>query len=290
VGRDPSAVFALAVLNPLVLLGLLGGAHNDALMLGLLVAGCTVARRHHVVGGLVLCGLAAEVKIPALIGTVFIGWWWAGAGAGAGRRVARVAVAVGFTVGLMAVVAALSSLGWRWVSGLSNPGVVVSWLDPATGVGLLLAHGASALGYGGHQKALVDGVRAAALILAAALSVRLLVRSERRGEVQALGWSLLAFVILGPVVWPWYETWGLVFLAVVADGWVLLLVLVASVVACFADMPSPGLLTDANAVLVALCWAAVVAVTCVYASRRIPGVVRLGARLRARPTEPVTPG
>jgi alpha-1,6-mannosyltransferase len=259
-------------------------------MLGLLVAGCTVARRHHVVAGLVLCGLAAEVKIPALIGAVFIGWWWAGAGAGAGRRVARVAAAVAFTVGLMAVVAALSGLGWRWVSGLSNPGVVVSWLDPATGVGLLLAHGARALGFGGHQKTLVDGVRAAALVLAAGLSVRLLVRSERRGEVQALGWSLLAFVVLGPVVWPWYETWGLVFLAVVADGWVLVLVLVGSVVACFADMPSPGLLADANAVLVSLCWLAVAAVTCVYAFRRIPSVVRFGARLRTWPTGRVTPG
>ena len=40
--------FGLAVLNPAVLLVLLGGAHNDALMLGLLVAGCALARRHHV--------------------------------------------------------------------------------------------------------------------------------------------------------------------------------------------------------------------------------------------------
>jgi hypothetical protein len=131
---------------------------------------------------------------------------------------------------------------------------------------------------------LVDGVRAVALVLAAGLSVSLLVRSERRGEVQALGWSLLAFVILGPVVWPWYETWGLVFLAVVADGWVLVVVLVGSVVACFADVPSPGLLTDANAVLVSLCWAAVVAVVCLYAFRRIPWFVRLGARWRKWPT------
>jgi len=190
----------------------------------------------------------------------------------------------------MVAIAAVSGLGWRWVSGLSNPGVVVSWLDPATAVGLLLAHAASALGYGGHQTAVVDGVRDAALVLAAGLSLYLLVRSERRGEVQALGWSLLAFVVLGPVVWPWYETWGLVFLAVVADGWVLVVVLVGSLVACFADMPSPGLLTDANAVLVALCWAAVVGVTGLYAFRRIPSVVRWGARLRKWPTERALPG
>src|SRR6185437_8809161 len=35
VGGDPGRAFALAALNPLVLLYLIGGAHNDALMLGL---------------------------------------------------------------------------------------------------------------------------------------------------------------------------------------------------------------------------------------------------------------
>ena len=38
-GRDPSYVLTLAILNPVTLLHLVGGAHNDALMLGLLVAG-----------------------------------------------------------------------------------------------------------------------------------------------------------------------------------------------------------------------------------------------------------
>ena len=78
VGHDASSALALAVLNPLVLLVLLGGAHNDALMLGLLVAGCAAARRNHYLIGLLLCALAAEVKIPALTGALFIGWWWSG--------------------------------------------------------------------------------------------------------------------------------------------------------------------------------------------------------------------
>ena len=37
-GRDPASAFTLAVLNPITLLHLIGGAHNDALMLGLLAA------------------------------------------------------------------------------------------------------------------------------------------------------------------------------------------------------------------------------------------------------------
>jgi hypothetical protein len=81
IGRSGSVAFALGPLNPLVLLVLVGGAHNDALMLGLLVAGCALARRHHALAGLALCALAAQVKLPALIGAVFIGWWWSDANA-----------------------------------------------------------------------------------------------------------------------------------------------------------------------------------------------------------------
>ena len=78
-GRDPSVAFSLAVLNPLVLLCFVGGLHNDALMVGLLVAGLALARRGHPVLGVVLCALGAQVKAPCLLGVVFIGWEWAGA-------------------------------------------------------------------------------------------------------------------------------------------------------------------------------------------------------------------
>ena len=44
--RDPSYAFTMAVLNPVTILHLVGGAHNDALMLGLLMAGLAVARRN----------------------------------------------------------------------------------------------------------------------------------------------------------------------------------------------------------------------------------------------------
>ncbi|HEX3842434.1 MAG TPA: polyprenol phosphomannose-dependent alpha 1,6 mannosyltransferase MptB [Acidimicrobiales bacterium] len=278
VGRSGTVAFALAVLNPLVLLVLLGGAHNDALMLGLLVAGCALARRNHLLAGLVLCALAAEVKVPALIGAAFIGWW-SRPEASWQERLPRVAAAVVFTVGVMTAVSAVSGLGWHWLTGLSNPGVVVSWIDPATAAGLLLGHGASLVGYGGHAVAFVQGSRAVGLGLAAVLSVGLVIRSKRFGEVEALGWSLLLFVLLGPVVWPWYETWGFVFLAVAAGRWTLRLVLFLSAAACFADVPSGQVLVGGNPVLVTLGWICLAAVIGAYtASRLLPSLSPLVAR------------
>jgi alpha-1,6-mannosyltransferase len=281
-GRDQSVALALAVLNPLVLLVLLGGAHNDALMLGLLVAGCALARRHHILLGITLCVLAAEVKIPALIGAAFIGWWWTDGVAAWRQRIPRLAVALVYAVGLLAGISAVSGLGWRWLSGLSSPGVVVSWLDPATALGLALGHVGGLLGLGHHAEVLVQACRALALGLAAVISAALLARSDRIGPIRALGLSLLAFVILGPVVWPWYEAWGIVFLAVVAEGWTLRLILALSAVACFADVPAARLLAANDPVLTVVGWTGLVVVVVVFVivrllpSLRRPGRVRSG--------------
>jgi alpha-1,6-mannosyltransferase len=73
-GRDPAEVLALGAACPLVLTTFVGGAHNDALMVGLLVAGLAVAKRFGPVPGIVLCALAAGVKAPAILGVLFLGW------------------------------------------------------------------------------------------------------------------------------------------------------------------------------------------------------------------------
>jgi alpha-1,6-mannosyltransferase len=245
-------------------------------MLGLLVAGCAVARRQHALAGLLLCALAAEVKVPALIGAAFIGWWWSEAAAPWSKRLPRVVAAVCMAAAVMAAIGAASGLGWRWLSGLSNPGVVVSWLDPATAVGLLLGHAAHLVGYGGHSVAFVQAARGIGLALAALLSIVLLLRSDRIGALQALGWSLLAFVVLGPVVWPWYETWGFIFLAVVAEGFTVQLLLVLSTVACFADVPSLHFLGAEHPALTVITWALVLGAIGAYAVvRLVPSVPRV---------------
>jgi alpha-1,6-mannosyltransferase len=264
------------VLNPLVLLVLLGGAHNDALMLGLLVAGCAAARRNHILIGLSLCALAAQVKVPALIGALFIGWWWSDGIASWRKRAPRVVGAVLISVAMMAVIGWVSGLGWRWLDGLSNPGVVVSWVDPVTAFGLALSHASAGLGFGGHSAAYVQAARVAGVGLAVVISIGLVLRS-RIGALQALGWSLLVFVVLGPVVWPWYETWGFVFLAVIAEVWTLRILLALSTIACFADLPRSHYYETSPPALAIVGWTLLGAVIVTY------GVLRLAPSVERPP-------
>ncbi len=102
-GRDPGPAFVLAVLNPLTLLALVGGAHNDAIMVGLLLAGITAARSFHPVWGVVLCALAASIKVPAAIGIVYVAWDWAGPFADWRRRAGMLFRAGLITVAVMGV-------------------------------------------------------------------------------------------------------------------------------------------------------------------------------------------
>lgn len=268
-GRSGTVAFALAALNPLTLLILLGSAHNDALMVGLLVLGCVAARRGHPFIGLALCAVAAQIKVPAILGDLYIGWWWSSSVPGWRSRIERLVVAGAVTAGWIAAIAAVAQLGWHWLKGLSNPGVVVSWLDPSTAAGLLLGHLAGALGFSGHNGGFVTAARAAGICAAAVLTVILLLRSNRAGPLPALGWSLLAFALLGPDIWPWYETWGLVVLAVAADRWTLRILLALSAEACFTDFPTGQLLRDPRPLVTVICWAALAGTAVVYAAVRL---------------------
>ncbi|MGA8297152.1 MAG: polyprenol phosphomannose-dependent alpha 1,6 mannosyltransferase MptB [Acidimicrobiales bacterium] len=247
-GRDESTAFALAVLNPLIILNLIAGAHNDALMIGLLTAGFALSRRGHPVWGIIVCGFAASVKVPAIIGALYIGWEWLGQGRSIRERIRPTATALILALATMAGVSEGIGLGWGWISGLTNPDVVRSWLDPATGVGLAFGHLAHTIGLGQHTHLLLTVTRGTSFALAFVIALRLLMRSDRIGPARAMGWSLFAFVLLGPVVQPWYASWGFVFLALVAEGRVRRVLIFFSGVSCFLQMPGGrDLLRDLSA-------------------------------------------
>jgi alpha-1,6-mannosyltransferase len=237
-GRDPAYAFTVAVLNPVTILHLVGGAHNDALMLGLLMAGLAVARRGRPVAGIVLCALAAAVKVPAALGVLYIGWDWMGTGLPVRARIRPVVTAGLIAVGVMGALSIVTGLGWSWVLNLATPGTVRSWVAPATGVGILVTDAAHLVGIGVPLHATLSLTRGLGVIVAGVVGVVMLLRSDRIGYLRAMGITMLVIVALGPVVQPWYLSWGLVVLAPVATGKVRTLIVGSSIAAAFIGLPA----------------------------------------------------
>ncbi|HWE65600.1 MAG TPA: polyprenol phosphomannose-dependent alpha 1,6 mannosyltransferase MptB [Acidimicrobiales bacterium] len=235
-GRDPGAAFVLAVLNPLTILALIGGAHNDAIMVGLLLAGITAAKSKHPVVGVILCTLAAAIKVPAAIGIVYIAWDWAGAEVDWRQRVRPMVKAALIALAVMVVLSLVTGLGWGWIGNLGTPGTVRSWMAPATAVGLVISGAFHLVGVNVGLGGVLTVTRALGLLGAAAIAGYCLLQSQRLGVLRALGISLLAFVLLGPVVQPWYLTWGIILMAPVVSGRLRAFVLGISIVAPFIGL------------------------------------------------------
>jgi hypothetical protein len=237
-GRDPSYAFTVAVLNPVTILHLVGGAHNDALMLGLLMAGLALARRGRPVTGIVLCALAAAVKVPAALGVLYIGWDWMGTGLPARARIRPIVTAGLIAAAVMGALSLATGLGWSWVLNLATPGTVRSWVAPATGAGILLTDMAHLVGIGVPLHTTLSMTRVLGVIVACGVGLALLLRSDRIGALRAMGLTMLVIVVLGPVVQPWYLSWGLVVLAPVATGKVRTLIVGSSIAAAFIGLPA----------------------------------------------------
>ncbi|WOP39024.1 polyprenol phosphomannose-dependent alpha 1,6 mannosyltransferase MptB [Streptomyces sp. Li-HN-5-13] len=209
-GVDPSAALWLGALNPLVLLHLVAGAHNDALMLGLLGVGLVAALGRWPVLGAVLVTLAALVKAPAALGLAAVVVLRIRAGGRPAPAFLATAAAAAVTT---AAVTALAGTGYGWIRALGTPVSPQNWalsslLGRATGA--LLAR----LGSGLAPLA-VPAWHLLGLAVTAVAVLVIWVRLRPR-PVYALGLSLAAVAAFGPAVRPWYALWGLFLIAAAA--------------------------------------------------------------------------
>lgn len=244
-GADPAVAVWLGALNPLVLLHLVAGAHNDALMLGLLGVGLVLARGRWYLLGVVLVTLAALVKAPAALGLAALVMMRGRTG-----RVRTTAAALAVATATTAAVTALAGTGYGWIAALRTPVSPQNWsptsvLGRATGT---LLHG---LGSDLAPLAL-PAWRAAGLLLTLAVVLFVWLRL-RPGPVYALGLSLAAVAALGPAIRPWYALWGLFLIAAAARSvLVQRRVAVASGMLALAVLPS-GDPADTAQVVLAVC-------------------------------------
>src|SRR6202171_920713 len=230
--------------NPLLFMHLVGGIHNEALMLGLMLAGTEFALRGvdstrpllprpvswprgseqwsrwgplgMLVAGTVLITMSSQVKLPSLLALGFVAMALARRWGGtfkafvlAGGSLAALSLAV------MGLIGRASGLGFGWIYTLGTANVVRSWMSPPTLLALGTGQVGILLGLGDHTTAVLSLTRGIGVFIIAVLVTWLLVAvlRGRLHPVGGLGVALGATVLLFPVVQPWYLLWAIIPLA-----------------------------------------------------------------------------
>ncbi len=227
----------LGAANPLLIMHLVAGVHNEALMLGLMLAGAEFALRgidaprllpHSwkvgpdweplgmLLAGAVLITLSSQVKLPSLLALGFVTMALAHRRGGnlralllAGGGMAALSLAV------MAVVGWASGLGFGWIYTLGTANVVRSWMSPPTLLALGTGQVGILLGLGDHTTAVLGLTRAIGVLIITVMVAWLLlaVFRGRLHPIGGLGVALGITVLLFPVVQPWYLLWAIIPLA-----------------------------------------------------------------------------
>jgi len=229
--------------NPLLFMHLIAGIHNEAPMLGLMLAGTEFALRgvdaagaliprprwprHRadlagwrpmamLLAGTVLIALSSQIKLPSLLALGFVGMALAWRMGGTVSAFFRACVPLGLVaLAVIGIVGWASRLGFGWLFTLGTANVVRSWMSPPTLIALGTGQVGILLGLGDHTTAVLGLTRAIGVLIIAVL-VSLLLLAVLRGRlhpVGGLGVAMGATVLLFPVVQPWYLLWAIIPLA-----------------------------------------------------------------------------
>jgi alpha-1,6-mannosyltransferase len=213
-GRVPVALW-VAVANPMMVLNMIGGGHNDLLVVGLLAAGALLALRGRHAAGIGLVTLAMAVKASAGLALPFLVLVWAAHMTGS--RWVRIAKAAAAGIAVFVVVfgacTLLAGVNLGWLPALSAPSMIVNWMSIPTAIGQIVGWFASL--FGGSQQLFVNIFRGigAAVLLWIAVRQWWAARDGGPDAIRRAGIVLLATSFLSPATLPWYVSWGMAFLA-----------------------------------------------------------------------------
>ena len=162
VGANSAAALWICVLNPLVIIQLMGGVHNEMLMVGLMMAGialCSAGRR---VGGVTLIAVAVAVKATAGLALPFMVWVWARGLRDRARLLAaarrswwRPRRAHWSSSRCSRCCPWLAGVGLGWLTALAGSVKIINWLTVPTAIANLI----NAVGRPVHPGELLRGAR-----------------------------------------------------------------------------------------------------------------------------------
>jgi alpha-1,6-mannosyltransferase len=111
------------------------------------------------------------------------------------------------------ILSALVPDGFGWLRAAMTPAAGLTLYAPTTSLADLLSALSGLWGPVVRFEDLVGPTRAAGVVAAAGILVWLLVTVRDRDARATAGLALLGLAALGPVLYPWYLTWGTVLLA-----------------------------------------------------------------------------
>ncbi len=210
-GADVQLTAWFSTVNPLLIIDFVGGAHNDALMMGLVVLALWLATERRFWWAAITVGVAACIKQPAIlafypVALIHHPWrslTWKDTVVAMRRLVLSLAVAVATFV----AISLATGLGFGWVRAADVPGKVVT-LAPFTLVGAGLKYLLEFLGQPVAGQFMMDALRYLGLGLTVAVIAWLGLGIGRRKPVTFLSWSYLVFAFGGIALNSWYLTWG----------------------------------------------------------------------------------
>ncbi|MBK8461677.1 MAG: polyprenol phosphomannose-dependent alpha 1,6 mannosyltransferase MptB [Nigerium sp.] len=212
---DPRRTAWFATINPLMVIDLVGGAHNDALMLGMIALALHFAYRGWFWPAVVAVGVGMSIKQPALLAAVpvaVIGSGWASWRPPDLLRVLpRALMTVAGVIGVFVGVTLLTGLGFGWISAMAVPGMIVT-LAPFSLLGWALQHLLEFLGLTDAAAWAMPAARAVSSAIMTGVIGWLFVRFARTRPLSFMTWAYLAFAAFGPALHTWYLLWGALFL------------------------------------------------------------------------------
>ena len=199
-GVDPPTAAAFVALNPLVLVHVVGGAHNDGLMMLLVMAGCAavIGARETVAGGALVTAVAVKVSAAFAAPFALLGAERRGRLLGGSLLAAGAVLLVSLAVFGNHLLDAVGLVGENQAktSHYAVPSQLARLLPVGTG-----------------------SIQVLALILYAALVAWLALGVWRGADwVRAAGWAAFGLLLATGWLLPWYLVWALPLVAIGRDG------------------------------------------------------------------------
>lgn len=210
-GKLPVAAWLLLA-GPITVVHLVGGPHNDLMMIGLLAAGTLLVLEGKHAAGIAVVTVSVAVKASSVIALPFLVWVWAARlPSTRWRNFARAtACSLGVFVVVFAALTVVAGVDLGWLTMVNASSRLVNWLSPPTALGELV-HGLVGIFVHSSRDPFVTVTR----ILGQAVLVVLVVRQwwlARDGGTDAVRRAAIALflvAVLSPTMLPWYLTWGL---------------------------------------------------------------------------------